>query len=137
MNPTDCPNRAGFACPVGPACLGHSDPSACRQLEKLIANREQGPGLLAMGSGFLKAAAVQALAGNRIAPAEVIAQRKATCQACPLHTPDDDGCRSCGCKSRSWLPGIDLGLKRSWATQDCPEGYWLAVDPDLLKLGGV
>jgi hypothetical protein len=81
------------------------------------------PSLSAMAGSFVGAVVAHVADGGRKASAEVRAQRAATCNACPLHDPQKDACTACGCGVIPALSfvGLDLGLKRSWASSVCPD----------------
>lgn len=80
------------------------------------------PTLLSKASSFVGAVATHIADGGRKAPEEVRAARLEACQTCPLHV-EPDGCTACGCGVNPALSfvGLDLELKRSWASSRCPD----------------
>jgi glycosyltransferase involved in cell wall biosynthesis len=82
------------------------------------------PGLLKMGASLVKAVVAHVADAGRKASAEVQAERKAACFACPLLDKVRDRCLKCGCTA--------MNTKRSWASSVCPDDppRWESVDPD-------
>jgi hypothetical protein len=75
------------------------------------------PGKLAMLGNLAQAVVTIALDGGKMADAEVLASRKAICDACPFLLANDR-CSKCGCH---------LSAKRLFASMACPEAKWPAV----------
>jgi hypothetical protein len=73
--------------------------------------RPTAPGLLSMAGSLLRAGLAHLGNHAEIASEDVRAERKRICLACPLHDPERDSCRECGCH---------LPLKRAWASSSCP-----------------
>ncbi len=70
------------------------------------------PGAVRMASNFVGAAIAHLRSGLEEAGPAARAERKAACEACPLHEPRSDRCVKCGC-------GLDR--KRAWASSACPD----------------
>jgi hypothetical protein len=78
-----------------------------------------GPGLIAKAASLATAVVKHVADGARKASPEAQADRKAICISCPMLDAARDRCNSCGCR---------LDLKRSWASESCPDGKW-GVEP--------
>jgi glycosyltransferase involved in cell wall biosynthesis len=76
------------------------------------------PGLMRMALNFGSAVMGHIAGGMKTASAEVQADRERICRLCPKLDQARDRCTKCGC--------IAMKMKRSWASQACPEGRWLA-----------
>jgi hypothetical protein len=81
------------------------------------------PGLLSMAGSFLGSMAEHAADAFRKASPEVQAERARVCRSCPNHDPCANACRSCGCGTVEAIAflGVNLSLKRSWASSKCPD----------------
>lgn len=125
MRCTDCPR------PPGLACLGERLPHLCGRPDyrEYLRNHDpeqridRGPGLLERARNLATAVVDHVADGGRIAPPEVQEERRATCFGCPLHDHARDACTKCGCGMNPALSfaGVDLALKRSWASSVCPD----------------
>jgi hypothetical protein len=77
-----------------------------------------GPGLARTARNFASALVGHVKAGRPKAPPEVVADRLATCEACPtgMFDPRARRCRHGGC-------GCFVNVKTTWADQKCPDGH--------------
>lgn len=125
-----CPVREALAC-LGerhnPVCKDVADgmPGRAAQLVALAENPPEPPRPPTwprMARSFL-VALLRHLWDPRKAPRPVRAAREAECRAnaCGKYDAAKDACASCGCGYA--VPG-GLALKRSWATEACPQGRW-------------
>jgi hypothetical protein len=82
------------------------------------------PGLLTMAGNLAAAVVAHVADGGRKASEAVQAERLAVCQSnvCGQHDAAKDACLACGCGLNPALSfvGLDLALKRSWASSVCP-----------------
>jgi hypothetical protein len=107
----------------GPDVKSVPNPAAVAEVMAWAASlTSPAPSLGRMAVNFVKAGAAHLADGGRKASGEVQARRKALCDSCPKHDPAVDSCSACGCgtvKALSFV-GLDLPLKRSWASSRCP-----------------
>lgn len=91
-----------------------------------VSDRSQQHGILGQAAGFAVAVVGHVLDGGRKASPAEVARREAACHACPDHVAATDACSVCSCGTRPGLValGLDLKLKRSWASSSCPK-----IDP--------
>jgi hypothetical protein len=76
------------------------------------------PGFVSKALSFGSALVAHAATGFERVPPEVHAERRALCDACEHHNPDNDTCRKCGCYLSR------LGGKLAMASEACPIGKW-------------
>ncbi len=119
--------------PTGGVCHGEFDPSACDYHAR---RRAEIPGLLAKAGNFVGSVVDHALDGGRKASPEVQAGRLRICRSneCGQVLDDGKGCNACGCGATAAVfnhVGLDMTLKRSWASSRCAlePPLWDAVQP--------
>lgn len=106
--------------------MAESPPLTPELAKRMLASRRERekdqPSMLKKAGNLASAVVGHVADGGRIAPPEVQAAREAECFACPHHDHPKDGCSACGCGVIGALSfvGLDLALKRSWASSRCP-----------------